>query len=178
MPRTSSTLPKTSPSGTSTAPQPARLPATTPTSTCALAPSTPIPSAVHPTSSSSPSAGTPTAHPTSTTSAMSAPRSWRPTPNASPGSVLSRSTLSSVRMTGLTAGPLAATLLRTSFIPRDKHVLTKSPRIRANLSYSQGPYYCGVGAGKVVLRHVVDAHYKACLCKLTQFDTIHSLNNG
>ncbi|KAK1239950.1 hypothetical protein MKX08_007392 [Trichoderma sp. CBMAI-0020] len=27
----------------------------------------------------------------------------------------------------------------------------------------QGPYYCGVGAGKVVLRHVVDAHYKACL---------------
>lgn len=45
-------------------------------------------------------------------------------------------------------------------------------------SYSQGPYYCGVGAGKVVLRHVVDAHYKACLCKLTQLDTLHPLNNG
>ncbi|KAK2068319.1 hypothetical protein P8C59_002962 [Phyllachora maydis] len=27
----------------------------------------------------------------------------------------------------------------------------------------QGPYYCGVGAGKVVLRHLVEAHYKACL---------------
>ncbi|EGR46983.1 uncharacterized protein TRIREDRAFT_122811 [Trichoderma reesei QM6a] len=27
----------------------------------------------------------------------------------------------------------------------------------------QGPYYCGVGAGKVVLRDVVEAHYKACL---------------
>jgi len=27
----------------------------------------------------------------------------------------------------------------------------------------QGPYYCGVGAGKVVARDVVEAHYKACL---------------
>jgi len=27
----------------------------------------------------------------------------------------------------------------------------------------QGPYYCGVGAGKVVCRDIVDAHYKACL---------------
>ncbi|KAB5579905.1 glutamine synthetase [Coniochaeta sp. 2T2.1] len=27
----------------------------------------------------------------------------------------------------------------------------------------QGPYYCGVGAGKVVQRDIVDAHYKACL---------------
>jgi glutamine synthetase len=27
----------------------------------------------------------------------------------------------------------------------------------------QGPYYCGVGAGKVVCRDVVEAHYKACL---------------
>ncbi|KAK0388255.1 hypothetical protein NLU13_4500 [Sarocladium strictum] len=27
----------------------------------------------------------------------------------------------------------------------------------------QGPYYCGVGSGKVVLRDVVEAHYKACL---------------
>jgi glutamine synthetase len=25
----------------------------------------------------------------------------------------------------------------------------------------QGPYYCGVGAGKVVQRDIVDAHYKA-----------------
>ncbi|KAH8158996.1 hypothetical protein CIB48_g9254 [Xylaria polymorpha] len=27
----------------------------------------------------------------------------------------------------------------------------------------QGPYYCGVGAGRVMCRDVVDAHYKACL---------------
>jgi glutamine synthetase len=27
----------------------------------------------------------------------------------------------------------------------------------------QGPYYCGVGAGKVMGRDLVDAHYKACL---------------
>ncbi|KAF1812320.1 glutamine synthetase [Eremomyces bilateralis CBS 781.70] len=27
----------------------------------------------------------------------------------------------------------------------------------------QGPYYCGVGAGKVFGRDIVDAHYKACL---------------
>lgn len=27
----------------------------------------------------------------------------------------------------------------------------------------QGPYYCGVGAGKVVQRDIVEAHYKACL---------------
>lgn len=27
----------------------------------------------------------------------------------------------------------------------------------------QGPYYCGVGAGKVVMRDIVDSHYKACL---------------
>jgi glutamine synthetase len=27
----------------------------------------------------------------------------------------------------------------------------------------QGPYYCGVGAGKVYARDIVEAHYKACL---------------
>lgn len=27
----------------------------------------------------------------------------------------------------------------------------------------QGPYYCGVGAGKVVQRDIVEAHYKCCL---------------
>jgi len=27
----------------------------------------------------------------------------------------------------------------------------------------QGPYYCGVGTGKVMRRDIVDAHYKACL---------------
>lgn len=27
----------------------------------------------------------------------------------------------------------------------------------------QGPYYCGVGTGKVHCRDVVEAHYKACL---------------
>lgn len=27
----------------------------------------------------------------------------------------------------------------------------------------QGPYYCGVGTGKVVGRDVVEAHYRACL---------------
>ena len=27
----------------------------------------------------------------------------------------------------------------------------------------QGPYYCGVGAGKVFARDAVEAHYRACL---------------
>ena len=27
----------------------------------------------------------------------------------------------------------------------------------------QGPYYCGVGAGKVFGRDIVEAHYRACL---------------
>ncbi|BFZ54419.1 glutamate--ammonia ligase [Savitreella phatthalungensis] len=27
----------------------------------------------------------------------------------------------------------------------------------------QGPYYCGVGAGKVIARDLIEAHYKACL---------------
>lgn len=27
----------------------------------------------------------------------------------------------------------------------------------------QGPYYCGVGTGKVMCRDIVDSHYKACL---------------
>lgn len=27
----------------------------------------------------------------------------------------------------------------------------------------QGPYYCGVGTGKVMCRDIVDAHYKACI---------------
>ena len=27
----------------------------------------------------------------------------------------------------------------------------------------QGPYYCGVGTGKVYARDIVEAHYKACL---------------
>lgn len=27
----------------------------------------------------------------------------------------------------------------------------------------QGPYYCGVGAGKVYCRDIVEAHYKACM---------------
>lgn len=27
----------------------------------------------------------------------------------------------------------------------------------------QGPYYCGVGAGRVMCRDIVDSHYKACL---------------
>lgn len=27
----------------------------------------------------------------------------------------------------------------------------------------QGPYYCGVGAGKVYARNIIEAHYKACL---------------
>ena len=27
----------------------------------------------------------------------------------------------------------------------------------------QGPYYCGVGAGKVFGREVMECHYKACL---------------
>lgn len=27
----------------------------------------------------------------------------------------------------------------------------------------QGPYYCGVGAGKVYARDMIEAHYRACL---------------
>ena len=27
----------------------------------------------------------------------------------------------------------------------------------------QGPYYCGVGTGKVLGREVLEAHYRACL---------------
>ena len=27
----------------------------------------------------------------------------------------------------------------------------------------QGPYYCGVGAGKVYGRDIVEAHYRACM---------------
>lgn len=30
-----------------------------------------------------------------------------------------------------------------------------------NMDDSRGPYYCGVGAGKVVQRDIVEAHYKA-----------------
>jgi hypothetical protein len=80
-------------------------------------------------------------------------------------------------MTGLMAGPLAATLLRKSFLLRDMSHQQVS-RLWLTFPYSQGPYYCGVGAGKVVLRHVVEAHYKACLSKLTQRDTKHPSNNG
>ena len=28
---------------------------------------------------------------------------------------------------------------------------------------AQGPYYCGVGAGRVFGRDIVEAHYRACL---------------
>ncbi|KAH8671197.1 glutamine synthetase [Xylariales sp. PMI_506] len=34
---------------------------------------------------------------------------------------------------------------------------------KAGFPAPQGPYYCGVGAGKVVCRDIVEAHYKACL---------------
>ncbi|KAH6652045.1 glutamine synthetase [Truncatella angustata] len=34
---------------------------------------------------------------------------------------------------------------------------------QAGFPAPQGPYYCGVGAGKVVQRDIVEAHYKACL---------------
>ncbi|KAK7751904.1 glutamate--ammonia ligase [Diatrype stigma] len=34
---------------------------------------------------------------------------------------------------------------------------------KAGYPAPQGPYYCGVGAGKVVCRDIVEAHYKACL---------------
>lgn len=27
----------------------------------------------------------------------------------------------------------------------------------------QGPYYCGVGTGKVFARDLIEAHYRACL---------------
>ncbi|KZZ99600.1 Glutamine synthetase (Glutamate--ammonia ligase) (GS) [Moelleriella libera RCEF 2490] len=34
---------------------------------------------------------------------------------------------------------------------------------RGGFPAPQGPYYCGVGSGKVVMRDIVEAHYKACL---------------
>ena len=33
----------------------------------------------------------------------------------------------------------------------------------AHLWLAQGPYYCGVGAGRVFGRDIVEAHYRACL---------------
>ena len=33
----------------------------------------------------------------------------------------------------------------------------------SSLSIHQGPYYCGVGAGRVYGRDIVEAHYRACL---------------
>lgn len=35
------------------------------------------------------------------------------------------------------------------------HIHTLTPQL--------GPYYCGVGTGKVYCRDIVEAHYKACL---------------
>lgn len=34
---------------------------------------------------------------------------------------------------------------------------------RGGFPGAQGPYYCGVGAGKVVQRDIVESHYKCCL---------------
>lgn len=34
---------------------------------------------------------------------------------------------------------------------------------RGGFPGSQGPYYCGVGTGKVYCRDIVEAHYRACL---------------
>lgn len=39
----------------------------------------------------------------------------------------------------------------------------------------QGPYYCGVGASKVVMRDIVEAHYKACLCKFYYFNHMNPI---
>ena len=125
--------PQTFPSGTSTVPPRTRPLVTTPTSTCALVPSSPILSAASPTSSSWLSAGCPMAPPTSTTSATSAPRSWRLMASTSPGSVSSRSTLCSTWTTGLSAGPPAVSLPRTYFPSRSNYssssrtLLTPSP---------------------------------------------------
>lgn len=55
---------------------------------------------------------------------------------------------------------MAASLLRKSPCRAIEFALDPTDAI-----YSQGPYYCGVGSGKVVMRDVVESHYKACLCK-------------
>ena len=34
---------------------------------------------------------------------------------------------------------------------------------RGGFPAPQGPYYCGVGTGKVFCRDIVEAHYKACM---------------
>lgn len=34
---------------------------------------------------------------------------------------------------------------------------------RGGFPGAQGPYYCGVGTGKVYCRDIVEAHYRACL---------------
>ncbi len=39
----------------------------------------------------------------------------------------------------------------------------------------QGPYYCGVGAGKVYGRDVVEAHYRACLYAGIRWDHLSVL---
>lgn len=38
----------------------------------------------------------------------------------------------------------------------------------------QGPYYCGVGTGKVFCRDIVEAHYKACLYAGIQISGINA----
>ena len=38
----------------------------------------------------------------------------------------------------------------------------------------QGPYYCGVGAGKVYGRDIVEAHYRACLYAGIRWDIVKS----
>ncbi len=38
----------------------------------------------------------------------------------------------------------------------------------------QGPYYCGVGAGKVYARDVIEAHYRACLYTGVQISGINA----
>ena len=107
-------------------------------STSAPSPSSPTPSAWVPTSWSSASAGTPMAPPTSTTTARSANSSWRPT------------------------RPRSLVRSRAGVHP-PRHRRQPYGWPVGGFPGPQGPYYCGVGTGKVYCRDIVEAHYKACL---------------
>ena len=48
----------------------------------------------------------------------------------------------------------------TTLFRQDFHILTLTI---GGFPLPQGPFYCGVGAGRVFARDLVEAHYRACL---------------
>lgn len=51
---------------------------------------------------------------------------------------------------------------RCAFIGTHKTRINRSHQFKSD-RFTSRPYYCGVGADKVIARDVVDAHYRACL---------------